>query len=231
MAPSKPVATGKATQPKKFTFTRDTSEHKDIPQFAKSRRGMHPLRKLLIAAGVIAAVVVVICILLSMIANWFDHNRIVTHPIVEVKFNAPFSIEKRGMISPVAESTVSAIIAPTSVVMAAEEVVVEQAEESEVTTMVKAIRFLESNNGKAPEGLAVYCAKNGLSNEYGFGGMRLMHCFKDHEAATARVERWINEHMPKFDNDVDRTLCYYNLGLDQSSCTYSENYHKIKGNL
>lgn len=40
----------------------------------------------------------------SAIANWFDHNRIVTHPIVEVKFNAPFSIEAREveLVSPIA---------------------------------------------------------------------------------------------------------------------------------
>lgn len=40
---------------------------------------------------------------LAKISQWFDQNRIVTHPIMEVKFNAPFSVEQR--IAPVIEKT------------------------------------------------------------------------------------------------------------------------------
>ncbi len=94
--------------------------------------------------------------------------------------------------------------------------------------MVKAIRQLESSNGTAKEGLAVYCKKKGMSNEYGFGGMQLMHCFKDNDEATLRVTRWIKEKIVQFDNDEVRTMCYYNLGKDVKTCEYGNNYLSMK---
>lgn len=95
--------------------------------------------------------------------------------------------------------------------------------------LVDVIHMLETTRGQAKIGLQGHCAALGLSNEYGYGGMAGVNghkiCFANHAAATARITRWINEHMTTYGGDVARTLCSYNLGdLDTRSisgtCTY-----------
>lgn len=98
---------------------------------------------------------------------------------------------------------------------------------STVSELVDGIHFLETGRGTAKIGLQGICAKQGKSNEYGYGGMKLKICFDSHELARARVERWIVKHLDQF-KDEGMTMCYYNLGLKVKDCKYYQNYLAIK---
>lgn len=94
--------------------------------------------------------------------------------------------------------------------------------------VVRLISELESNGGRNKDGLVGICERQGKSNIYGYGGMRLKICFDTPELAKARVTKWLIKYYDKFENDLGKTLCYYNLGLEQSDCTYYQNYLKLK---
>lgn len=97
-----------------------------------------------------------------------------------------------------------------------------------VDEIVDGIHMLESTRGKAKIGLQKYCEDKGMSNQYGYGGMKLKICFKTHAEAQARIIKWVNKHYEKFDKNLGRTLCFYNLGVDKPNCDYYQNYLKIK---
>jgi hypothetical protein len=95
--------------------------------------------------------------------------------------------------------------------------------------VVRIIGELESNGGRNKAGLAGICERQNKSNIYGYGGMRLKICFDTPELAKARVTRWVIKYYDKFENDMGKLICYYNLGLEQSNCTYYQNYLKLGG--
>lgn len=95
--------------------------------------------------------------------------------------------------------------------------------------IVDAIWMLESSRGTTgnPGSLQHYCESRGMSNEYGYGGMKLKICFESHEKATTRIIKWVNKYYTKFDNDLGRTACYYNLGIDQPDCKYYQDMMEV----
>lgn len=103
-----------------------------------------------------------------------------------------------------------------------------QSQPPSVEKMVDGIHVLESSRGKARSGLHAYCRGLGKSNEYGYGGMAKLICFADENEARARVSDWVNRHLDRFHGDVGRTLCWYNLGKDLTTCPYYENYLRLK---
>lgn len=64
-----------------------------------------------------------------------------------------------------------------------------------------------------PHALHNVCKSKGMSNEFGFGGMQNMWCYKDFQEATDVVDAWLT----KRDNE---NLCYYNLGIRKDGCEY-----------
>lgn len=93
-----------------------------------------------------------------------------------------------------------------------------------VPQIVDGIHLLESSRGKAKVGLQAYCAAQGLSNEYGYGGMDGKICFRNHVEAKARVTLWVVEHMEKYHGHVGQTLCRYANGGDAKNCEYYQNF-------
>lgn len=84
------------------------------------------------------------------------------------------------------------------------------------------IRQLESSNGENDNPYALHniCKAQGLSNEYGYGGMQLMICFDTPAEATARIERWYTEH--RATRTEAQTYCFYNTGNRVDDCGYWE---------
>lgn len=95
-----------------------------------------------------------------------------------------------------------------------------------IQNMLQFIHTAETGRGtnKNPHALHNYCKSMGKSNEYGYGGMARKICFTDHAEATARINRWLDEHLTEFGEDVAKTLCYYNLGKKEINCTYYQKY-------
>jgi len=98
-----------------------------------------------------------------------------------------------------------------------------------VDQIVDGIHMLESSRGTTgkPGSLQYYCEQKGMSNEYGYGGMKLKICFDSHELARERIVRWVNKHFEKFNLDLGKTLCYYNLGLEKSDCKYYQDFLEV----
>lgn len=93
-----------------------------------------------------------------------------------------------------------------------------------VSQIVDGIHLLESSRGKAKIGLQAICEAQGLSNEYGYGGMDLKICFRNHVEAKARVTLWVVEHMEKYHGNVGQTLCRYANGGSATDCEYYQNF-------
>ena len=95
-----------------------------------------------------------------------------------------------------------------------------------VQSMLKYIHQAESTSGKntTPGALHLLCRNQGKWNELGYGGMALKICFDSEEEGMAKVGDWLKRHLEKFDGDVAKTLCYYNLGEEQINCKYYQKF-------
>lgn len=96
-----------------------------------------------------------------------------------------------------------------------------------VDQIVDGIHALESSRGTAGIGLQAICESRGMWNELGYGGMKMKRCFKSKEEGISVVKDWLNRHLDRFGGDVDKTLCWYNEGLEKSSCGYSEDFKEV----
>ena len=123
----------------------------------------------------------------------------------------------------------NSIISPVGQAQAIEPAPVTEYQTIDLLEMLDGIHMLESSRGKAKIGLQGYCEAQGLSNEYGYGGMKMKLCFRNHNEARGRVLLWLAEKMEQFNNNPGLTLCYYNLGEKVTDCQYYQDYLSIKG--
>jgi len=100
-------------------------------------------------------------------------------------------------------------------------------EKIKISEIIDKIWTLESSRGQAPAGLHVYCKNQGMSNEYGYGGMALKLCFRNHKEATAMIHLWFNQQLET--KSVEQALCYYNTGRADNNCEYLKAYQLVKG--
>lgn len=98
--------------------------------------------------------------------------------------------------------------------------------EDNIQKMLNYIHKAESTQGKnnTPGALHLICRNQGKWNELGYGGMDLKICFNSEEEGMAKVGDWLKRHLERFDGDVAKTLCYYNLGEEQINCKYYQEY-------
>lgn len=97
---------------------------------------------------------------------------------------------------------------------------------ADIQGMLNYIHMAESTKGKnnTPGALHLICRSQGKWNELGYGGMRLKICFENEAEGMAKVGNWLERHLQRFDGDVAKTLCYYNLGEEQVNCKYYQKY-------
>lgn len=72
------------------------------------------------------------------------------------------------------------------------------------------IHLKESQNGKAPTGLHIYCRNKGLWNEIGWGQYQ-QFCFKDEAEGMTTLEKTLTERLAK--NPPVEVLCVYQGGF------------------
>lgn len=54
--------------------------------------------------------------------------------------------------------------------------------------------------------------------------MAMLMCFDSHAAAKTRVVKWVEDHLEKYDGNIAKTLCRYNLGGNEINCKYYQGY-------
>lgn len=181
-------------------------------------------RKLIVIALVVGTLASVAYLAVSSVANFFDSHKIVKNKMVQVEVKPPFSIEERQLVSPVAPSPTPD---PNKIIVYEEIIKVQP---FNISKIVDGIHWLESNRGAANiEGsLQRYCEKQGLTNEYGYGGMHDKICFRNKVEAKARVTLWVVENLEKNGGNLGVTLCKYNTGKESNTCKYFTDYQGIK---
>jgi hypothetical protein len=85
---------------------------------------------------------------------------------------------------------------------------------------IRRVHQLESSAGRSsnPDALHSRCKARGESNEYGYGGMANLWCYKTPQAAEERVRSWYRKHVERISEA--NIYCYYNLGLTTNDCDY-----------
>lgn len=105
------------------------------------------------------------------------------------------------------------------------------AQDSDEDLFVKRVHYLESSNGTNtnPQALHNLCKAQGLSNEYGYGGMAMMVCFPDQATAEAKVRNWFRQRHFTEGIAVENLYCFYNQGRITTDCAYYQNALAVKG--
>ena len=50
-------------------------------------------------------------------------------------------------------------------------------------------------------------------------------CYDSHEEVRQHVIAWLEQHIKA--GDIDKSLCMYNQGIDETKCTYAINYQSL----
>ena len=83
------------------------------------------------------------------------------------------------------------------------------------------IYTLESSGGKNDG-----CRKLGLFNGYGYQqNSNDWKCFTSHEEVRQQVIVWLEDHIAKY--GLEKSLCIYNRGINETGCTYAINYQSL----
>jgi len=93
---------------------------------------------------------------------------------------------------------------------------VEIVKSSKYPKFIDHIWIRESSRGNNTAGLAGYCNKKGMSNEFGFA-VSVNHCFSDFSSSVKRLEKWYENHE---NLTYNKKLCFYNSGIKTDSCAY-----------
>lgn len=176
----------------------------------------------LIGAGVLTILA------LRTVNNFFEGNHFAFHPIVEVKFNAPVTIEKRVFAAPL-EATQSATPSASLIEKVIPKVnAMEKVGDNvvDVADLVSFVHHRETSDGKAPTGHHVNCRQKGLTNEYGYAP-QAGTCFKTAEEAERTVRNWFTRELEN--HTVGQALCRYNIGEYATSCNYYKDYLAYEG--
>lgn len=84
------------------------------------------------------------------------------------------------------------------------------------------IYILESSGGKNDS-----CKNLGLFNGFGFRqNTSEWICYSSHEEVRQLVINWLTTHIAKY--GLEKSLCIYNRGVNETGCTYSQNYLTLK---
>ena len=98
-------------------------------------------------------------------------------------------------------------------------------ENKSIAWFIDMVWFKETTRGKnrIPGGLQDLCAKKGLWNEYGYGGMSNPICFKNQIEADETLTKWFEKHLAKMTEA--QTFCFYRHGEVMDTC---ECYREIQ---
>jgi hypothetical protein len=178
--------------------------------------------KLLIAAGVALVVLIALQAVVGGLNAYFDQNRLIPQPVIQIRLQWPFRLEKR--IPPAPPQVM--LPTPVETVKAAEPQPTPQ-----LDRLIKFIWTIESGQGKAHKGWQKTCEDKGLWNEIGYGYDGF--CFANADEGFAKLREELPARLAK--NGLLETLCVYNLGYNRDSqgnriphtgCNYYDTYTK-----
>jgi hypothetical protein len=126
-----------------------------------------------------------------------------------------------GLIKRLERATVNRIVVEDKKEMSKQEIVDASRHPEEISIFWK----LESGKGTNdnPEALHNYCKSKGETNEFGYGGMQSMICFKTFQESVDRVSQWLDER------DAEM-YCYYATGKRTNDCYYMDRVNLEKLN-
>ena len=161
----------------------------------------------------IALTITAITFLFIKTVNWTNKHQInFQQPIV---IHKPVYITKR--LTP--ETLISQVKAAPLTFDEKQQIVKEQAD---LQTIVNGVYQLESSGGVHDD-----CKAQGKVNGYGYEENTNSHvCFSSHQEVQTLVARWFNDKLES-GLTLSESLCLYNQGIIENSCTYSQNYHLI----
>ena len=90
-------------------------------------------------------------------------------------------------------------------------------ENSRHSKEIDTIWLLESGRGTNdnPQALHNYCKSKGETNEFGYGGMQEMICFKTFQESVDRVSQWLDVREAEM-------YCMYATGSRNTNCSYMD---------
>lgn len=169
--------------------------------------------------------------------TWFnDHYEIKSQfPIV---LKVPVWVEQRRLISPIELVRVEVTASPSATPSATPlprigQPASKKGADAQVISKHKYASLMWGIYGKESTwGKADGCKNKGLFNGYGFRqNTREWKCFESFEEVSTEVENWLVANLAKFDNNINRTLCYYNKGLVLTDCDYSSDVLSLQANI
>ncbi len=98
---------------------------------------------------------------------------------------------------------------------------------SKLDDIIKKIKELESNSGRAPSGHHRFCQNLGMINEVGYGALNGF-CFKDEEEQNQTLKNWFTKRLEVEKLTLEESLCFYNIGLKVKDCQYVKNFFSLK---
>ena len=155
--------------------------------------------------------------------QFFDENVFAYHKMVEVKLQAPITIEKR-------EAKVEYIkVKDTNV---ASKILTQKDKDKFIASLnfpklVRGVHILESNNGtnSNPKAHHNECNNLGLTNEFGYRALD-NYCFTSFEESAKTVDKWFDEQLQT--KTLSEALCFYATGKANSTCDYAQNYKALE---
>lgn len=117
--------------------------------------------------------------------------------------------------SPVYNKNSNVLISPVSTKSAKQSAIFN------VGAIADKIYTLESSNGKNDG-----CRNLGLYNGYGYRQNSFEWvCYNSHDEARMHVINWLTQNIK--DGNIEKALCLYNRGLNETGCQYAINYKSL----
>lgn len=119
-----------------------------------------------------------------------------------------------GLVRKIERETINPVVnVETKSILTNQEVVDASRHPEELNMIWK----LESGKGtnENPEALHNYCKSKGETNEFGWGGMQNMICFKTFQESVDRVSQWLDVMEAEM-------YCYYATGQKVTDCSYMD---------
>ena len=221
-------------QEKEFDIPRLTPKHDDLVDAHRYFRAPYnPKKPLALKYRILIATVGALTVLwilqgiVMALNGFFGNYDVQTHPILQMRLNWPFTIEKRVKPTPApAVKGASIETSPTPIPKPAA---------SQATPQPDRIAYFiwsrETGKGLAPSGWHINCRNKGKWNEIGYGGPDF--CFDSKEQGFTTLTRELTARIAK--NGLKETLCVYNLGYNKDSagnrvpfddCSYYQDFLK-----
>jgi len=183
-----------------ITDMKFTKKQFDIPKVEAKKTG-HSKIKLVLSSLLAALILTVVFTAAYGVYTFFTTYGFQTPVILRSPI---YRLNPEVIISPLAS--------PSAMIRSAE---------FNVGAIADKIYTLESSNGKNDG-----CRDLGLYNGYGYRQNSFEWvCYKSHDEVRQRVITWLTKNIKE--GNIEKALCLYNRGLNETGCRYAINYKSL----